>query len=414
MERGEPVGLAGDPGRGIPQIPDRVGLWASIAEDGSCLVTQTGHNRFGRVIGCLSVGYPSLSGLLGGLPGLRPVLYRNKLILVQADDPLPETLLENIAGAQLAAGTALSRDGYRISAIRLSGWTAELAVIVADPGWFERVSWIVLPAGAAALAVALLVLLVMALLARARRRRLEKIQDELDRLGGVGEQTATGVEALIRHAEMLERRDSPEGVEPDTVPVLAAVLGRDAAAPVPGTPPRPHDQELDVLINRVIGMDEPGTGADAGDDSGEREPGILGVEGLAGYWEMMRPIVRDTLRVGRCLLLSPDPAGTFRVVERVNTDPRLDAAFVIRPSDGLFQRILGKKKVLFLKERVMESRVIAALLPGEDAESVHQMAIIPVVAQDGGIGGMLVMLKSVGEVPFDVYALYETMYLSIL
>jgi hypothetical protein len=62
----------------------------------------------------------------------------------------------------------------------------------------------------------------------------------------------------------------------------------------------------------------------------------------------------------------------------------------------------------------MESRVIAALLPGEDAESVHQMAIIPVVAQDGGIGGMLVMLKSVGEVPFDVYALYETMYLSIL
>jgi len=237
--------------------------------------------------------------------------------------------------------------------------------------------------------------------------RLE-LNDKLSReTRAVTEESAHVAERLSKQPEYAVIEQSDDGVDyaaVETVPTLQTILAHSQADP--GIQKRERNEELtraiEAVTETVDELEEP-------EEIEERE----GESELSEYWQGIAATLGDRYAIHDALLLVDGGGGEFRA-QFVQGFSAMDvASYVISRSEKLYQAFPAKNKVLFVKDAALENNTLKARLPGIDASSVDQMAIIP-VTKGGEVAALLIITQAAGGRSLDQGVLHEVQRLSIL
>lgn len=277
-------------------------------------------------------------------------------------------------------------------------------------------------------------LLVIVLHNRAGKQEAElrQFRTEIDAIGsGINETAATAdriiveTESLYHQAEKVSRDLSvaaqarpvlsAPAPEPATAPPrdeeeaisLDAILSRKAEGAGGGFVDKVKDEELQDLIDMVAAQDKEETMISA------TGSGILGATGIGQYWENMLPLLNKSLGLSVFMLLEPDADGVFRVTRSEGIDGAMCADFTLSVTEPLYTLFPGSRKVLFLKDSVLQNSILGKKFPGLSPDFFTQFAMVPVIRGEE-VSGILVLGAAGADAPLDVFTLHEVMYLSIL
>jgi len=262
--------------------------------------------------------------------------------------------------------------------------------------------------------------------AEKQRHSLNECREQIDSIGERIQQTTATADQIIRQTENLYHlteegsRELATATAEDKVaqisatageieeqtPSVAAILG--ARAPESGKI-EVRDDELQHLIETV--SVESAQEERLPDNQEAR--GILGAENMEQYWSNMEPLLRKSSGIDMFVLHECGADGNFVLTQQDGVDEGIKNTFTLSVSEPLYRFFSQRRKVLFIKDNVLENETFRRKFGSGYAGGFSQMAMVPIVRSEQ-LCGLLTLCTREGGKKFDVYSLYEAMYLSML